>query len=379
MSPNTETTMPDPEYATVTITGAGDYTSGTYRSPEIDHDISDPDNPSLCIWLDAEDEREDGSYRIVTPADSAPADDLRDQISDAIGSTMRLGLQDAELHDEPGAQRINEWITWIADVALAVVAPELARLRARLAEEVEVSGLLARRAEASEGEHGVTREREAEQRRRAEQAEAALTELKPAATVTAEDLRERLIETLIDSWKTASFRSFRDSAARDVDTILAALAGDPGDLPARMAWEIRNTECEHFGRDGGACSRCRATAALSVRWEAAVQQVAEVERLRAERDRLQITNRALNAAAIEALERAEQAEAEILAARNRVAGLEANGAELLERAEQAEATEKRARAFAKEMRGYCSPHGVAVLYADRLEAVMNTTTKTETR
>jgi hypothetical protein len=45
---------------------------------------------------------------------------------------------------------------------------ELARLQARLAEEVAVSGLLARRAEASEGEHGVTREREAELRRKLE-------------------------------------------------------------------------------------------------------------------------------------------------------------------------------------------------------------------
>jgi hypothetical protein len=49
---------------------------------------------------------------------------------------------------------------------------ELARLRARLAEEVAVSGLLARRAEASEGEHGVTREREAELRRKLAEAEA---------------------------------------------------------------------------------------------------------------------------------------------------------------------------------------------------------------
>lgn len=63
--------MPEPEHITVTITGAGDYTNGTYRSLEIDHDISDPDNPSLRIWLDPEDEREDGSYRIATETTDA--------------------------------------------------------------------------------------------------------------------------------------------------------------------------------------------------------------------------------------------------------------------------------------------------------------------
>lgn len=56
--------MAEPTYATVTIIGAGDYTNGTYRSPEIDHDNSDPDNPSLRIWLDTDDEQPDGSYRI---------------------------------------------------------------------------------------------------------------------------------------------------------------------------------------------------------------------------------------------------------------------------------------------------------------------------
>lgn len=58
--------------------------------------------------------------------------------------------------------------------------------------------------------------------------------------------------------------------------VLAVLAADPGNLPARMAWEIRNTECEHFGRDGGACSPCRAAAALSVRWEHAAHLAARV-------------------------------------------------------------------------------------------------------
>ena len=56
--------MPEPEYATVTITGAGDYRNGVYRSIEIDINTSDPDNPYLQIWLNPEDEQEDGNYRL---------------------------------------------------------------------------------------------------------------------------------------------------------------------------------------------------------------------------------------------------------------------------------------------------------------------------
>ncbi|GAA3267997.1 hypothetical protein [Streptomyces lavendulae] len=36
------------------------------------------------------------------------------QYADAIRPTMLMGLQDAELYDEPGAQRINQWVDWIA-------------------------------------------------------------------------------------------------------------------------------------------------------------------------------------------------------------------------------------------------------------------------
>jgi hypothetical protein len=51
---------------------------------------------------------------------------------------MLFGLQDAELHDEPGEQRIREWVDWIA----AAVAPliteevnaELERIRACVTE-----------------------------------------------------------------------------------------------------------------------------------------------------------------------------------------------------------------------------------------------------
>lgn len=55
--------MSDPKYATVTISGGGDYRDGTYRSAEIDIDRSDEDNPFLRVWLEPDDQQEDGNYR----------------------------------------------------------------------------------------------------------------------------------------------------------------------------------------------------------------------------------------------------------------------------------------------------------------------------
>lgn len=52
-------------------------------------------------------------------------DDLRDRIRDTFGPAMKLGLQNAELFDEPGAQRIEEWIESITNGVLGVVTPEL--------------------------------------------------------------------------------------------------------------------------------------------------------------------------------------------------------------------------------------------------------------
>jgi len=52
--------------------------------------------------------------------------ELRQQIVDAIGPNMRLGLQDAELYDEPGAQRISEWVSWIAGAVLPIVRAAVA-------------------------------------------------------------------------------------------------------------------------------------------------------------------------------------------------------------------------------------------------------------
>jgi hypothetical protein len=61
-------------------------------------------------------------------ADQPPAD-LRTRIAEAIRPQMLIGLQDAELYDEPGTERINEWADSIADWAASVVQPELDRLR----------------------------------------------------------------------------------------------------------------------------------------------------------------------------------------------------------------------------------------------------------
>lgn len=63
---------------------------------------------------------------------------LAKQIVTAIGPTMLIGLQDAELHDEPGEQRIREWVSWIADTVTplvdAEVQAELERIRAAVTE-----------------------------------------------------------------------------------------------------------------------------------------------------------------------------------------------------------------------------------------------------
>lgn len=63
---------------------------------------------------------------------------LTGRIKKAIGPTMLRGLQDAELYDEPGAQRIREWVDWIAGAAAPVVAEEmnaeLERIRAAATE-----------------------------------------------------------------------------------------------------------------------------------------------------------------------------------------------------------------------------------------------------
>lgn len=65
-------------------------------------------------------------------------DSLTDRVKKTIGPNMLLGLQDAELHDEPGAERIREWVDWIANAIAplidAEVQAQLERIRAAVTE-----------------------------------------------------------------------------------------------------------------------------------------------------------------------------------------------------------------------------------------------------
>jgi hypothetical protein len=67
-------------------------------------------------------------------------------IADAIGPTMLLGLQDAELFDEPGRERIREWVKWISETvaALPAVLPATADRAAVLREAAELGRELSR-------------------------------------------------------------------------------------------------------------------------------------------------------------------------------------------------------------------------------------------
>jgi hypothetical protein len=58
-----------------------------------------------------------------------PATDRTALIADAIGPTMLLGLQDAELFDEPGRERIRDWIKWISETVAALPTDRTAVLR----------------------------------------------------------------------------------------------------------------------------------------------------------------------------------------------------------------------------------------------------------
>lgn len=72
------------------------------------------------------------------PVDDVAPDDLREQYAAAIRPNMLMGLQDAELLDEPGTQRINEWVDWIATELAAVRDTRVEELTAR-AEKAEAA------------------------------------------------------------------------------------------------------------------------------------------------------------------------------------------------------------------------------------------------
>jgi hypothetical protein len=49
-------------------------------------------------------------------------EDLRARLDARIRDVMLIGLQDAELFDEPGAERINQWVDWVLDTVLNTLA-----------------------------------------------------------------------------------------------------------------------------------------------------------------------------------------------------------------------------------------------------------------
>lgn len=53
-------------------------------------------------------------YGLAPDLEAAEAEGIRERYANAIRDVMLLGLQDAELHDEPGRERILEWVDWIS-------------------------------------------------------------------------------------------------------------------------------------------------------------------------------------------------------------------------------------------------------------------------
>jgi hypothetical protein len=118
-----------------------------------------------------------------------------------------------------------------------------------------------------------------------------------ADDTAAEDLRERIARALAERtpspipWETVlafdTLRECRDRYFAEADAVLAvlaALAGDPGDVQIRVAAAILQAR---FGDEMPSASQLidavrDAAAAMSVRWGHAASQAAEVERLRAE-------------------------------------------------------------------------------------------------
>jgi len=83
----------------------------------------------------------DGPSRVAAeeqPAEAQDGDRVK-AIADAIGPVMLLGLQDAELFDEPGQERIRDWIKWISETVAALPAPELVDRAAVLEEAAQIA------------------------------------------------------------------------------------------------------------------------------------------------------------------------------------------------------------------------------------------------
>jgi hypothetical protein len=176
------------------------------------------------------------------------ADDLRERYAEAL---YQHAVTVARPTPFPPHGAEERWLATVRENAharaaavLAVRDEELERLRARLAEEIEVSGLLDRRAETSEGEHGATREREAELRRNV------------AAHRAGEDLLQANIDALAAE---------KDAAEAAAKLAVAALEGAEttcryhGDTPPKApAWHGGCESCQQPTRVREALAAIRA-------------------------------------------------------------------------------------------------------------------------
>jgi hypothetical protein len=134
----------------------------------------------------------------------------------------------------------------------------------------------------------------------------------------------------------AEAEATRDALATPPDDTTApvtALAGDPGDLPARMAVAISHYDWEH-GLSGNpevsVHQRGEAAAAFSVRWEAFIAQAAENAELRAKVEHAE-------AGAQVSAERLAKAQTEVERLRAELAMATDEGQKHYDRAEEAEA------------------------------------------
>ena len=176
--------------------------------------------------------------------------DLRDQIKDAFGPAMRLGLQGAELHDEPGAERIEEWITHITDWVVARLESllPLGDLRKQNTEALEA--LLRRNGWDGERNERVDREmteiidtftsvrwpaavaitaRLAEAERRAEHAEGELSALRDHSTRwETEKARADKAEAELEQYRARLAARITDEAGLSWQELLAALDASGG-------------------------------------------------------------------------------------------------------------------------------------------------------
>lgn len=110
-TPETTTTKDQPHVFLAGLAQQGDYAFGFAKAG----------HTTEALEHAAAIERLIAAYRRATGA-VKPQTERVQAVIDAIGPTMLLGLQDAELFDEPGRERIQEWVRWIAETVAVLPA-----------------------------------------------------------------------------------------------------------------------------------------------------------------------------------------------------------------------------------------------------------------